>query len=214
MAKFRRGSPNVGVECKVVWKNHDFDQYIALSLFARGQHCFIYVFLASTFQPDKDRATGRGLLLLMIMFLQYFLILPFSACKVWAKRRFKTPERYLRAKYKREFELNEKIVSNTLWAQLQPNGRLVVGAVVKHQPPHPHHPAQSTTSTSGGGTDAPASTTAGSDANDRDDAASDNAETTSFPPEAAAAQCPDILITCPGIMSTDDSGRCSSPDKK
>jgi len=106
--------------------------------------------------------------------------------KVWAKRRFKTPEKYLRAKYKREFELNEKIVSNTLWARLEPNGRLVVGAVTKRQPPQP---TQSSTSTTG---TAP-STAAGSDRN-----VDTAAEITSFPPEAAdAAQCPDILVTCP-----------------
>jgi len=30
MAIFRRGPPNGGAECKGVWKNHDFDQYLAL----------------------------------------------------------------------------------------------------------------------------------------------------------------------------------------
>ena len=129
--------------------------------------------------------------------------------KVWAKRRFKTPEKKLRAKYRREFELNEKIVSNTLWARLEPNGRLVVGAVAKRQPPPAHPPAQSTSST-----DAAASTAAGSDANDRneDAASAGNADATSLPPEAAAAQCPDILITCLGDLPVDDGGgrRCST----
>jgi len=119
--------------------------------------------------------------------------------KVWAKRRFKTPEKYLRAKYRREFELNEKIVSNTLWARLEPNGRLVVGAVAKRQPPQPAQPSTSTTGT------AP-STTAGSDRND----------STSLPPPPpppAPAQCPDILVTCPDTITTAaDNGYRSSAD--
>jgi len=138
-------------------------------------------------------------------------LFPANGFKVWAKRRFKTPEKYLRAKYKREFELNEKIVSNTLWARLESKGRLVVGAVAKRQPPQPHHPAQSTTSTTG--TDGAPSTAAGSERNDRSDAASVDAETTSFPPEAAAAECPDILVTCPDTIRIVDNGYRSSADK-
>jgi len=108
-------------------------------------------------------------------------------------------------------------MSNTLWARLETNGRLVVGAVAKHQPPHPHPAAQSSLSTAG--TEAPASTAAGGEGNDRerdrDDAASvNNAVATSFPPEAAAAQCPDILITCPGAVPTDDNGFCSPACKE
>jgi len=119
--------------------------------------------------------------------------------QVWAKRRFKTPQKQLRAKYKREFELNEKIVSNTLWARLEPNGRLVVGAVAKKQPPQPPQSAASTTATDA----------AGSEVADQND--TDAETTTSFPPEAAAPQCPDILITCPGAV---DNGCCSPPDQK
>jgi len=127
--------------------------------------------------------------------------------EIWAKRRFKTPEKYLRAKYKREFELNEKILSTTLWARLEPNGRLVVGAIAKRQPPQPHQPVQSTTSTTG--TEAAASTAAGSEAIDRNDA-----ETMSYPPETAAAQCPDVVITCPGAIAHDDKGCQSSSDNE
>jgi len=123
-----------------------------------------------------------------------------NCVQIWAKRRFKTPERCLRAKYRREFELNEKILSNTLWARLEPNGRLVVGAVAKHQPPPPHHKAQSTISTTG--TEAAASTAASSD---RNDAASVDAGNLF----QAAAECPDILVTCADSI---DNGYRSSPD--
>jgi len=121
---------------------------------------------------------------------------------VWAKRRFKTPVKCLRAKYRREFELNEKIISNTLWARLEPNGRLVVGAVAKRQPPQPT--PQSAASTTG--TETTPSIAAGSETNDRNDDEGAAADTTSLPePEVvAAADCPDILITCP------DNG-CRSP---
>jgi len=129
--------------------------------------------------------------------------------KVWAKRRFKTPLKYLRAKYKREFELNEKILSHTLWARLEPNGRLVVGAVAKKQPPHP----QATTSTTD--TEAATWTAADSEVIGRDYAALlDNPQTTSFPPEAAAPQHPDIRITCPGDVPAVDGGCRSSSDKE
>jgi len=96
-------------------------------------------------------------------------------------------------------------VSNTLWARLEPNGRLVVGAVAKKQPPRP----QSTVSTTG--TEAAPSTAAGSEVNDRNDDALIDAETTSLPQEAGASQYPDILITCPGAVG---NSCCSSPDKE
>jgi len=81
---------------------------------------------------------------------------------------------------------------------------LVVGAVAKRQPP----PPQSNTSTTG--TDAAPSTAAGSDRNDRNDTAFVEAETTSFPPEVAAAECPDILVTCPDTVRAVDNGYRSS----
>jgi len=125
--------------------------------------------------------------------------------QVWAKRRFKTPQKYLRAKYRREFELNEKIVSNTLWARLEPNGRLVVGAVTKKQPAKRPQSAASPSET-----EAAPLTAAGNEGNDRNH--DHEAETmTSLPPEVGAMQFPDILVTCtPGAV---DNGRCSSPKK-
>ena len=130
--------------------------------------------------------------------------------QVWAKRQFKTPERSLRAKYKHEFELNEKIVSNTLWARLEPNGRLVVGAVAKHQPPNPNQASQSSEAVE-------SAAAAGSDGNDRNDAASVSidAETKSVPPEVAAAECPDVPVTCPDAIPTTENGcRPSLPDNE
>ena len=116
----------------------------------------------------------------------------------------------MRAKYKREFELNEKILSSTLWARLEPNGRLVVGAVAKRQPPVANQPVQSTTSS----TEADGSTALGSGATDRNDATFVNADITSLPPELAAARCPNIMITCQGAVSTNDDGCCFSPHKQ
>ena len=133
-----------------------------------------------------------------------------TAIQVWAKRRFKTPLKYLRAKYKREFELNEKIISNTLWARLEPNGRLVVGAVAKKQP------AQATTTSTG--TEAVASTAAGgNEVNNRDDSVASAAgaavihdvTTTSLSPETSPPQYPDILSTCPDAV---DNGCHASAD--
>jgi len=121
---------------------------------------------------------------------------------VWAKRRFKTPEKYLRAKYKREFELNEKIVSNTLWARLEANGRLVVGAVAKRQPPpatQPPQPLPATQPPPAAQSSASTSTAGVSDRNDTAAAAAPAA--VAFPPPLhAAAECPDILVTCPDTV--------------
>jgi len=140
---------------------------------------------------------------------------------VWAKRRFKTPEKYLRAKYKREFELNEKIVSNTLWARLEANGRLVVGAVAKRQPPPATQPPQPLPETQPPrrppatqpppATQSSASTsTAG--VSDRNDTAAAPAAVAFPPPLHAAAECPDILVTCPDTVRTVDNGRRTSAD--
>jgi len=123
--------------------------------------------------------------------------------QVWAKRRFKTPLKYLRAKYKREFELNEKIVSSTLWARLEPNGRLVVGAVAKRQAPQPQ------TQTSDQPETAEPVATGSEPTNDPSTSAEN---VTSHPPETAAAECPDILVTC-HIAADEENGRCNSPDK-